>query len=97
LLPGMEPVRGRESMRALLLQAVPQARTLEILEYGESFEETQVFGDVALEWGYVWGAERPREGGAVQRTRYKVMRVLKRQPDGSWRFHRSIFNDAPVR
>jgi uncharacterized protein (TIGR02246 family) len=95
LLPGMEPVRGREGMRALLLQAAPQARTQEILEYGESFEETQVFGDTALEWGYVWGSERPRAGGEVQRTRYKVMRVLQRQPDGSWRFHRSIFNDAP--
>jgi ketosteroid isomerase-like protein len=26
----------------------------------------------------------------------EAMRALRRQPDGSWRFHRSIFNEAPA-
>ncbi len=66
----------------------------EVLEYREDFEETLVFGAYTVEWGWISGAERPRGGGEVRRSRYHVMRVLKRQQDGIWRVHRSIFCEA---
>ena len=31
-----------------------------------------------------------------ERTRVHVMRVLRRQPDGSWRIHRTIFAPGPA-
>lgn len=92
LAPGGEPVRGRDAVRSGLERSKPAAN--EVLEYREQFEETLVFGEFAVEWGSISGAERPRGGGEVTRSRYHVMRILRRQPDGSWRVHRSIFCEA---
>lgn len=92
LPPGGRPVRGRAAVRTGLERSREAAD--EVVEYREDFEETLVFGDHAVEWGWISGAERPRAGGELKRSRYHVMRILKRQPDGSWRVHRSIFGEA---
>jgi uncharacterized protein (TIGR02246 family) len=94
LPPGGEPVRGRAAARAGLEAA--GATAPEVLEYREEFEETLVLGDHAVEWGWISGAERPREGGEIRRSRHHVMRILRREPDGAWKVARSIFCDAPV-
>lgn len=94
LSPGQKPVVGRAALAEGIRQAAAQGRNLEVLGYEEHFEETLILGGYAVEWGYISGAERPRAGGPVQRTRYQVMRVLKELPDGSWRVHRSMFHEA---
>lgn len=92
LPPGGKPVRGRAAVRAGLEHS--KATAPEVVEYREDFEETLLLGDHAIEWGWISGAERPPGGGELQHSRYHVMRILKRQPDGSWRVHRSIFAEA---
>lgn len=92
LPPGGAPVRGRDAVRTGLERS--KATADEVLEYREDFEETLVLGEYAIEWGWISGAERTREGGEVRRSRYHVMRLLKREADGSWRVHRSIFCEA---
>jgi ketosteroid isomerase-like protein len=67
-----------------------------VIEYSEVFEETLLFGDTAVEWGRIEGAERGRGGPDVARSCVHVMRILRRQPDGSWRIHRTIFAPAPA-
>jgi len=96
LPPGQPPIYGKEAIRAKLARAKAAAAQVEVLEYAEVFEETLILGDYAIEWGYIRGAERMRSGGPVQQSQFKVMRVLKRQSDGSWLFHRSIYNEAPL-
>jgi uncharacterized protein (TIGR02246 family) len=92
LPPGGPPMRGREAVRTGLDRS--KATADEVLEYREDFEETLVFGEYAVEWGWISGTERPLSGGEVRRSRHHVMRVLKRQPDGTWRVHRSIYCEA---
>ncbi len=92
LAAGAPPVRGRDAVRAGLERSKSTAD--EVLEYREDFEETLVFGEYAVEWGWISGTERPRGGGDPRHSRYHVMRILRRQPDGSWRVHRSIFCEA---
>ena len=96
LAPGQPPTYGKEAIRAKLASVSAAAAQLEVLEYQEVFEETLILGDYAIEWGYIHGRERMRSGGHVQQSRFKVMRVLKRQSDGSWLFHRSIYNETPL-
>ncbi len=54
--------------------------------YHAEIKDLQITGDWAVEWGYFSyqnsQAARPRRG--------KVLRVIKRQPDGSWKFARVI-------
>ena len=91
--PGQPPVRGIADIRAGLRRMVASL-DIEVLDYSESFEETLIFGDTAVEWGQIEGVERPRGGVEVSRSRVHVMRILRRQPDGSWRIHRTIYAPA---
>ncbi|MGE5048168.1 MAG: YybH family protein [Deltaproteobacteria bacterium] len=92
LPPGLPPARGKAVIRAQLARMLEYQRDVEVVEYEEVFEELEILGDTAIEWGWIRGAERPRAGGEVRRSQVKVMRVLKRQPDGTWLVHRSMFN-----
>ncbi|MBI2956315.1 MAG: DUF4440 domain-containing protein [Acidobacteria bacterium] len=95
LPPGGAPVIGKEANRALLEAARAQSADFEPIDYNQKWEEVRVVGDFAYEWGLFKTAVRSRTTGQVIRQRYKVVRVLQRQPDGSWLVHRTIWNDAP--
>jgi uncharacterized protein (TIGR02246 family) len=91
--PGQPPVRGIAAIRAGLRRMVASL-DIEVLDYKEAFEETLLFGDTAVEWGRIEGTERPRGGVEVSTSRVHVMRILRRQPDGNWRIHRTIYAPA---
>ena len=91
--PGQPPARGIAAIRAGLRRMVASL-DIEVLDYKETFEETLLFGDTAVEWGRIEGTERPRGGVEVSTSRVHVMRVLRRLPDGSWRIHRTIYAPA---
>jgi ketosteroid isomerase-like protein len=70
----------------------------EILEYVLDIQEVNVLGDYAYQWGTYHYAMRPHAGDATARTAGKLMRILQRQPDGSWKMYRGIATvDAPTR
>ena len=93
-LPPGGPVKRGPDLRRDLEKMAEAARGTEVLDYSEAFEETLVFGDTAVEWGHIEGSERERSSGKVTRSRFHVMRILKRMEDGSWRVHRSIYAPA---
>jgi ketosteroid isomerase-like protein len=72
----------------------PSARghssTIEPLEYIADFEEIQVVGEYAFEWGTYRRRMRPRAGGEATCYSGKLMRILKRQADGAWKMHRTM-------
>ena len=54
--------------------------------YRPEIKDLQVVGDWAFEWGYF----SYKESANAKPGRGKVLRVLKLQPDGSWKFARVI-------
>ena len=54
--------------------------------YKPDIKDLQIAGDWAFEWGYF----SYKNSGEPQAVRGKVLRVIKRQPDGSWKFARVI-------
>ena len=54
--------------------------------YDLEIQDIQIAGDWAFEWGY--GSYKIAKGDKVSIQYGKVMRVMKRQPDGTWRFAR---------
>jgi len=52
--------------------------------YTPDIKDLQIAGDWAFEWGYFSYKGSPKE----KAIRGKVLRVIKRQPDGSWKFAR---------
>ena len=78
LWPGESPVRGRSANEARLARAIADgyvASADDLLQ----IEEVMVAGDIAYEWGRY----------PIDKPGY-VMRILARQPDGSWKIARTI-------
>lgn len=91
LPPGGAPQRGAKDFDATFERMNSSPRTHEVIEYRLEFEEVKVFGNYAVEWGAIRGATREIATGRVNQSEYHVMRVLRRQSNGSWKIYRSIW------
>jgi ketosteroid isomerase-like protein len=92
--PGQPPVVGKAANIAKLQAGIEQMKGQEILAYNEEWQEIRIAGDWAYEWGSITGRTHPYNERNEVSYRYNAVRILQRQPDGSWRIARSIYNDA---
>jgi len=92
--PGSKAVVGREANSARLEASAAKLKEVEIMAFDEQWQEIRIEGDWAYEYGTMSGRMKPFSGGSEISYMLNVMRVLNRQPDGSWRIARSIYNDA---
>lgn len=93
LPPGLPPIRGKRAVEAMYNSFFPQFTSI---EQTVAIEEVTVAGD----WAFAWGTERlelvPKAAGASPiQMEGKGMSILRRQPDGSWKFARGINNTLP--
>ena len=96
--PAGQIVRGRPANAAAAEQGKEQMQALIPVDYVVEFEEITVTGEYAFEWGTYRGAARPRAGGSDVTYSGKLMRILQRQPDGTWKMHRTMMtSDPPAR
>ena len=65
------------------------------LEHVLDFEETIVSGDYAFQWSAFRSSSRARASGEVFSGSGKLMRILQRQADGSWKMHRTMTAGDP--
>lgn len=92
IAPGAARLRGPELFAALRAKKKGRAEEFEVLDYTFEFEEVEVTGDYAFEWGVVRGETRHRKTGRVEVSAFQLMRILRRK-DGEWKVHRAIWND----
>lgn len=90
---GLPRIRGKQAVEAMYNSFFPQFTSI---EQTVSIEEVMVAGD----WAFAWGTERlvlvPKTAGASPiQMEGKGMSIMRRQPDGSWRFARGINNTVP--
>ena len=99
LIPPSGPVvRGGSANAEIVRRGSEQVHAFEPVEAVEDFEEITVVGDYAFEWGTYRWTSRPRAGGDPVSAAGKLLRILRRDPDGSWKMHRTIAtNDPPER
>jgi ketosteroid isomerase-like protein len=96
VLPPAGPIiRGRAANAAAAEQGKAQMQALIPIEYVVDFQEITVAGDYAFEWGTYRGRARPRDGGSDMTYSGKLMRILHRQPDGTWKMHRTMATSDP--
>ncbi len=92
LVPGRGPLVGQDAVRKYLEEIRGQLADWDMLAYEENWQEVQVAGDFAFQWGTV--SIRARQGGESRESAAvrNVMQVLRRQPDGDWKIARAIWN-----
>ena len=88
-------IRGKAANVALVEAGAEQINAFEPVDYTVEFEEITVLGDYAYEWGTYRGSVRPRTGGEAMSYSGKLLRILRRQPDGTWKMHRTMMTSDP--
>ncbi len=92
LSPEYPPIIGSQAVWEFIQTQYQQMENVEILQYDQDFQEIQVINDWAFEWGLFRGSARLADDSIVE-TRSKLFRVLRRQPDSTWKCARSIWHD----
>ena len=93
-LPAGEPALiGKDANRASISRLRDESGNVQIADYILSFNEVKVTGDWAFEWGTYSGTIAGERGEEPLRATGKVIRVLKKSADGSWRIARAMYNN----
>jgi metallo-beta-lactamase class B len=91
LMPGSE-LTGKDSVRKLMEQYAAASRDFETVEYTQDWKDLRVEGAYAFEWGVFRSKMRKKSDGTVIESANRVLRILKKQPDGFWKVFRTMMN-----
>jgi len=88
LAPGRPPLVGKAANDAA------NGRVAQMFKIDEHWSplETVISGDLAYQRGTFTVAATPKAGGETRNTSGNFLRIYRRQPDGSWRMVRDMFN-----
>ena len=62
------------------------------VSYDLIYDEITVCGDIAVARSTATGTRSSRSDGGIENLLWRNLWVLKRQPDGTWKFWRVMFN-----
>ena len=91
LQPGIPPIVGKVDFHDFIRQTLSKSPSVKVVKYVPDIRDIQVAGNVAYEWGYFDAVQKSSEQQAPARLRAKLLRVMRRQPDGSWKFTRVMW------
>jgi ketosteroid isomerase-like protein len=95
LPPGHAPVVGKPAVRAMLESMREQSKNIEVLVYEHNWQQVHLEGGYAFEWGAFVSTVRLNRRDTIRET-LNALRILQRQPDGSWKVYRTIWNEGPA-
>jgi ketosteroid isomerase-like protein len=87
--PDEDPQPGREYL--LRLRATGDVPSEEIVQLVQDWQEVVLLGGHAYECGVVRSAVRGADGEVVRNVQ-RLMRILRRQPNGTWRVLRAMWH-----
>jgi len=94
LEPDAAPIIGRAAILAANKKDVAEHPGTRVLSYKPEIRDLQIRDGVAYEWEVFDASFQEAGKNNVQHFRAKALRVLRRQPDGTWKFARVIWNLA---
>lgn len=94
LPPNNPQLTGKEAIRSFMVTSFFEPFNVQC---SISVQEVQILGDFAFTNGFFSLSLTPKDGGEVIEDKGKFIDIFKRQPDGSWKYYRVIFNsDMPL-
>jgi len=94
LEPGDAPVLGKPAILAGNQKQHAAQPDAKVLSYKPEVRDLQIRDGWAFEWDTFEASFRESANGEVKNFRGKGLRVLQREPDGSWKFARVMWNLA---
>lgn len=92
LEPDNAPLIGRQAILAANEQDKAAHLDSKVLSYKPEIKDLQIRGGWAFEWDTFEASFKESEKGEVKTFHAKALRILQRQPDGSWKFARVMWN-----
>ncbi len=92
--PGTLAIEGKSKILAENTKEVSEHPDFKILSYQPEFKDLQFCGDWAFEWGTFTGTYQASPNAPVGTLKAKLLRIMKRQVDGSWKFSRVMWNTS---
>src|SRR5215467_12903722 len=97
LLPGMAPMIGKTKIADWLNGLTPQLAGAKMAYCTVDWQDVQIHGDLAYEWGINrQKIEFPPPKQSFE-NEGKILLILKRQANGSWRIALESWNNNPQR
>ena len=93
LEPGLAEV-GKKLIVQHDAETMQKNGEMKILTYAPEIQDLKIVDDWAFEWGYFKSTYRESPTSPVKSFRGKLLRVLEKQKDGSWKFARVMWNAA---
>ena len=93
LMPGAAPLVGKKAICAMLQAQKAQSSGSMTTDYTEDWEEVRIVGNYAWQWGKMSQTER-LASGKMDTMRVNAIRILRREPDGSWKVARAVVTPA---
>ena len=91
LQPGVPPIVGKGAFHDFMKRGLVQSPSVKVVKYVPDIRDIQIADNLAYEWGYFDAVQKSPEQQSPANLRAKLLRVMKRQPDGSWRFTRVMW------
>jgi ketosteroid isomerase-like protein len=96
LQQGASPDIGKEAIRAVNERHVAAHPGFRVVSYVPEIKDVTIVDGWAFQWGYFTGAYVDAPGGVEKTIRGRTLAVLKRQPDGSWKCARGMWNTGVI-
>lgn len=94
LEPGAPAVIGKPAILADNKKDTMQHPDAKVVSYKPEVKDLQVADGWAFEWDTFEASYKESEKAEAKTFRAKALRILKKQPDGSWKFARVMWNLA---
>ena len=89
---GMPPDIGQDAIRAVNERHRTAYPGFRVVSYVPEIKDVTIVDGWAFQWGYFTGAYVDYPGGLEKPIRGRTLAVLQRQPDGSWKCARGMWN-----
>lgn len=94
LEPGSPAVIGKAAILGENQKQKAAHPASKVTKYQPDIKDTQLLEGWAFEWAYFDGSYQETDKSPVQSFRGKSLRIVRREPDGSWKFARVMWNVA---
>jgi ketosteroid isomerase-like protein len=91
LPPDRPPVKGIGAIRRMVEESLAQLEGYTVKDYLVDFEEVEIVGNLAYEWGTYRACYVPEHEGHRVQTGGSIMRLLERSNKGEWRVKRAMW------
>lgn len=95
LLPEMAPLVGKPAIKKFVDDVVARMPGYKVTNEEIDFQNIQVSGDWASEWGLEHQVVQPPDGKSPIDGRGKILLILHKDAHGQWKIQQEMWNSAP--